>query len=226
MLKFVTPKTTKYIKIKKGGNFLITENLSTLKIHKLTQEQYDRALASGNIDPNALYLTPDEGIDLSAYATVEQLNNKADSSHNHDNVYYTESEIDSKVFEINTSISNLINTYETKVDAELKLAEAKTYADERIDTHEHSWNDLADKPFYETETTIVTLDEKYLPESIARTIYVDDALVDVVYAEEDNAEITSVPLNADTLGGIPAADYATKAEIKAYVDDAILGGAW
>ena len=39
---------------------MITENLSTLKIHKLSQAQYDRELASGNIDENALYLTPDE----------------------------------------------------------------------------------------------------------------------------------------------------------------------
>ena len=52
---------------------MITENLSTLKIHKLTQDQYDRELASGRIDPNALYLTPDEEIDLSGYATKDQL---------------------------------------------------------------------------------------------------------------------------------------------------------
>jgi hypothetical protein len=39
---------------------MITENLSTLKIHKLTQAQYDRELASGNIDGNSIYLTPDE----------------------------------------------------------------------------------------------------------------------------------------------------------------------
>jgi len=52
---------------------LITENLSTLKINKLTKAQYERELAAGNIDPNALYLTPDEGVDLSPYATVEQL---------------------------------------------------------------------------------------------------------------------------------------------------------
>ena len=39
---------------------MITENLSTLKINKLTQAQYDRALEAGNIDVNALYLTPDE----------------------------------------------------------------------------------------------------------------------------------------------------------------------
>lgn len=37
-----------------------TDNLSTLKIHKLTQTQYDRELEAGNIDASALYLTPEE----------------------------------------------------------------------------------------------------------------------------------------------------------------------
>lgn len=41
---------------------MITENLSTLKIHKLTQAQYDRELEAGNIDESALYLTPEEEI--------------------------------------------------------------------------------------------------------------------------------------------------------------------
>ena len=35
-----------------------TENLSTLKIHKLSQEQYDREYDAGKLDPNAIYLTP------------------------------------------------------------------------------------------------------------------------------------------------------------------------
>ena len=39
--------------------------MTTLKIHKLTQAQYERELAAGRIDENALYLTPDEEIDLS-----------------------------------------------------------------------------------------------------------------------------------------------------------------
>ena len=46
-----------------------TETLSTLKINKLSQEQYDRELANGNIDENAIYLTPDTELDL---AEVEQ----------------------------------------------------------------------------------------------------------------------------------------------------------
>lgn len=39
-----------------------TENIPILKIHKLTQAQYDRELAAGNIDENAIYLTPDEDL--------------------------------------------------------------------------------------------------------------------------------------------------------------------
>lgn len=35
------------------------EILSILNIHKLTQEQYNRELENGNIDENAIYLTPD-----------------------------------------------------------------------------------------------------------------------------------------------------------------------
>lgn len=61
------------------------ENVSTLKIHKLTQAQYERERAAGNIDEYAMYLTPDEVYDLS--------------------------------------------DYETKDDAQAKLAEANTYAD-------------------------------------------------------------------------------------------------
>ena len=39
---------------------MITENLSTLKINKMTQEQYDRELAADNINASELYLTPME----------------------------------------------------------------------------------------------------------------------------------------------------------------------
>ena len=53
-----------------------TENLKTLKIHKLSQEQYDRELEAGRLDPNALYLTPDDGVDMSDYATLDQLAEK------------------------------------------------------------------------------------------------------------------------------------------------------
>ena len=40
---------------------MITENLSTLKINKLSKEQYDRALANNKIEANEIYLIPDDG---------------------------------------------------------------------------------------------------------------------------------------------------------------------
>lgn len=52
---------------------MITENLSTLKIHRLTQEQYERELEAGNIDENALYLTPDESLDTVELITIEDI---------------------------------------------------------------------------------------------------------------------------------------------------------
>lgn len=52
---------------------MITENLSTLKIHKLSQVQYDRELADGNIDGTALYLTPDEATPLKSWSDVDTL---------------------------------------------------------------------------------------------------------------------------------------------------------
>lgn len=45
---------------------MITENLSTLKINKLTREQYEAALEAGNINENELYMTLEEGTDALA----------------------------------------------------------------------------------------------------------------------------------------------------------------
>lgn len=59
---------------------MITENLSTLKIHKLSQEQYDRELEAGNIDANALYLTPDDRVNIKIDATLTQEGAAADAA--------------------------------------------------------------------------------------------------------------------------------------------------
>lgn len=48
-----------------------TENLSTLKIHKLTQAQYDREREAGRLDETALYLTPDEELVLDKTLSIE-----------------------------------------------------------------------------------------------------------------------------------------------------------
>lgn len=46
---------------------MITENLSTLKINKLTKTQYEAALAAGTINENELYMTEEANVDLTPY---------------------------------------------------------------------------------------------------------------------------------------------------------------
>ena len=72
-----------------------SEILSTLKIHKLTQEEYDSLVENNALEDNSLYLTPDGEIDLSGYATKDDLNEKSDINHNHDESYYTKTDMDS-----------------------------------------------------------------------------------------------------------------------------------
>lgn len=53
---------------------MITKDVSTLNVHKLTNEQYERLLRSGDIDEYALYLTPDDNYTRSQIDTM--LNNR------------------------------------------------------------------------------------------------------------------------------------------------------
>lgn len=60
---------------------MITENLSTLKIHKISQAQYERELEAGRIDGNALYLTPDDNSEMLedvVYAAEESVDTSAE----------------------------------------------------------------------------------------------------------------------------------------------------
>lgn len=70
------PGTTFYIYGIRKWYFLKTELIPTLKIHKLTQQQYDREKEAGNLDESALYLTPDDEIDLDDYVLQEDLDAK------------------------------------------------------------------------------------------------------------------------------------------------------
>lgn len=58
-----------------------TTYLSNLKIHELTEEQYNREKNAGRLDPNAIYLTPDllpPAMHLGVeYRTTERWNGKA-----------------------------------------------------------------------------------------------------------------------------------------------------
>lgn len=111
-----------------------TETLPTLKIHRLTQEEYDQELENGTLEENALYLTPDEEIDLSGYATVKDLETKASVEHNHNDFYYTKSEIDENIATINNTISESIAETKSYADTNnsTTLETAKTYTDNAV----------------------------------------------------------------------------------------------
>lgn len=53
---------------------------------------------------------------------------------------------------------------------------------------------------------------------------ITESIEDVVYAEEDSSDVEYIPLNADTLGGIPADDYATESFVTNKIAEAQLGG--
>ena len=61
---------------------MIIENLPILQIHQLTQAQYDEALENEKIDENAIYLTPYEEIDLTPYATKNEVKNNYETKVN------------------------------------------------------------------------------------------------------------------------------------------------
>jgi hypothetical protein len=52
---------------------LITESLSTLKIHTLSQQQFDREKDSGTLSANEFYLTPAPGVDETPTKDSENL---------------------------------------------------------------------------------------------------------------------------------------------------------
>ena len=57
---------------------MITENLSTLKINKLTRAQYEAALGEGKINENELYMIPEE--DADALATIGYVDEAIENS--------------------------------------------------------------------------------------------------------------------------------------------------
>jgi hypothetical protein len=140
---------------------MITENLSTLKIHKLTREQYERELAAGRIDEYALYLTPDEELDLSGYATKDEIDATVDTINAAiEDIKDGTTPVAEATKATQDGAGNVITTtYETKTAVDQKLAAAKAYTDEQIAAIPNpSWNDLTDKPFGEEGIAPITWD--------------------------------------------------------------------
>lgn len=80
-----------------------------------------------------------------------------------------------------------------------------------------SWNDLLDKPFEETAEGVKTLDEKFIPDTIARTATIEAALIEVQTDASNKA--TVVLAEAQTDASNKAA--LVLAEAQQYTDTAI-----
>ena len=58
---------------------MIKDTLSTLKINKLTQAQYDAALVAGTIQDNELYMNPDDNeLDTTSFLRVSDIGSAVD----------------------------------------------------------------------------------------------------------------------------------------------------
>ena len=56
----------------------------------------------------------------SEYATVDMLNTKADTKHNHDDVYYKKSDVDEKIKALKVELMALINNASTETKTDTK----------------------------------------------------------------------------------------------------------
>ena len=75
----------------------------------------------------------------------------------------------------------------------------------------------------ETEIYMITDGEEDYVTTAELDTAVDEAIGDMnlVYVSEKNQESAVVPLNADTLGGKPASEYATKNDIVSVINEAL-----
>ena len=175
---------------------MVTENISTLKIHRLTQEQYDRELAAGGLDEYALYLTPDDDINSTVKPDWNQ-NDENAADYINNRTHYE------KIIEENILVDNLSSEdYNNEVTPQCTFTVGNTYKvilndvvyDNIICTLQDGCKVIggtADYPFYidddcgdnlyiECDDDIYTisiiekvvelkqLDEKFIPNSIAR----------------------------------------------------------
>jgi hypothetical protein len=65
-----------------------TENLLNLRIHKLSQKQYNDAAAAGQLEDTSLYLTPFELISSGADLTADANGNYSWPSDNNSMIYF------------------------------------------------------------------------------------------------------------------------------------------
>lgn len=132
----------KYVSLSKLSTFLdnLKNTFSTIS-HKhtmsdITDYTIDSALSSDSTNPVQNKVLNDEfdAISEAMNALDLAIDGKSNSDHNHDDEYYTETEIDSKLASKSDIDHNHDNDYDTKGAADTALASAKTYADSAAST--------------------------------------------------------------------------------------------
>ena len=96
------------------------KDLSTLTIHKMASvEQFNREYAAGNIDDYAMYLVPEEQIDLSNYATIDMLEGLAIESTvdlkltDHNTATEAHNDIRQEISALSLKVDNLLDVDDT-----------------------------------------------------------------------------------------------------------------
>lgn len=208
---------------------MITENLSTLKIHTLSEEQFKKAKAEGTLNENEIYLTPDEEIDLNLYAKTEDLSEVAKSGSFND---LTDQPI---LGELASKDEVAKTDLDTNVQASLDKADTALQSYTETDPTVPAWAKESTKPRYTADevgalsnTTVladltqdddhrtVTDTEKSTWNAKATTGYVDQKVADLV----DSSPETLNTLNelAAALGDDPNFATTVAEEIGKKVD--------
>ena len=160
---------------------MITNNLSTLKIHKLSQEQYNREFAAGTLDANALYLTPDEEenenggeVSLEALKNLPNLHTwkKYNGNPNaFEEISKTNQEIAWSIEDPNYGRSSYSVKYSNTIsvkDGVITLDDPQTLTVLGSSTNANDFNTLRGKYIY--GGTIITKNFFYIPEDATFTI--------------------------------------------------------
>ena len=127
---------------------MITTDLTTLKINKLTKAQYEAALAAGNINENELYMTPEsEAGSGGDYATKSDLN-----AHVNDTTLHTTADEKTKLAGIEANANNY--THPSSHPATM-ITEDATHRFV-TDTEKVTWNNKASKSTIITTTLLAS----------------------------------------------------------------------
>lgn len=96
---------------------MIIENLTTLKINQLTQAQYEAALASGTINENELYATPDDNeLDTTTFLRVSDVGSAVDTNPINADTLGGKSASEFLTTADKTELNNSINTNKTELN--------------------------------------------------------------------------------------------------------------